>query len=89
MTGQRGSNSGRGARQRVSACRKRLRRTRALRRAQDLERDEAVVAAHELLALADFTEPGSDFAGAGAPELESAARQFAPEVDRRPRLRAR
>jgi len=56
-----------------------------MRKALDLERDEAVVVAHELLALG----PESDFEGAGAPKLASAARQFAPEVDRRPRLRAR
>ena len=56
-----------------------------MRRAQDLERDEAVVAAKELLALG----PESDFEGAGAPEVAGAARRFAPEVDRRPRLRAR
>ena len=56
-----------------------------MRRAQDLERDEAVVAANELLAPG----PESDFEGAGAPKSASAARQFAPEVDRRPRLRAR
>ena len=56
-----------------------------MRRALQLERDEAVVAAHELLALG----PESDFEGAGAPNLASATRQFAPEVDRRPRLRAR
>lgn len=88
MTGQRGSNTVHGAtgtRQRISACRKRLRRTRALRRALEVERDEAVVAARELLALGHE----SDFEGAGAPKLAGAARQFAPEVDRRPRLRAR
>ena len=56
-----------------------------MRRALELERDEAVVAAHELLAL----DPETDFEGAAAPKLASAARQFAPEVDRRPRLRAR
>jgi hypothetical protein len=82
-----------GTKQRISACRKRLRRTRAMRRAQDLERDEAVVAARELLALAredgDFGEPENDFEEAAAPKLAAAARQFTPEVDRRPRLRAR
>jgi len=56
-----------------------------MRRAQDLERDEAVVAAHELLGLG----PESDFEGAGAHKSASAAPRFAPEVDRRPRLRAR
>jgi len=60
-----------------------------MRRALDVERDEAVLAANELLALADCTEPESDFEGAVAPKLASAARRFAPEVDRRPRLRAR
>jgi hypothetical protein len=82
-----------GTRQRVSACRKRLRRTRAMRRALDIERDEAVLAARELLALArekgDFAEPLNDFEEAGEPKLAAAARQFTPEVDRRPRLRAR
>ena len=56
-----------------------------MRRAQDLERDEGSVAAHELLGLG----PESDFEGAGTPKLASATRQFTPEVDRRPRLRAR
>jgi len=82
-----------GTRQRVSACRKRLRRTRAMRRAQSIERDEAVLAARELLALArmeaEFAEPLNDFEEAGAPKLAATARQFAPAVDRRPRLRAR
>lgn len=82
-----------GTRQRISACRKRLRRTRATRRALEVERDEAVLAAHELLALVpeggDFSDAESDFEGAGAPRLATASRQFAPEVDRRPRLRAR
>lgn len=96
MTGQRGSNLGQaphGTRQRISACRKRLRRTRAMRQAQRVEQDEAVQAAHELLALAaagaDFGDPENDFEEAGAPKSANAARQFAPAVDRRPRVRAR
>ena len=64
-----------------------------MRRAQDVERDEAVLAARELLARvheeADFGDPENDFEEAGAPKLATTARQFAPEVDRRPRLRAR
>ena len=82
-----------GTRQRISACRKRLRQTRARLRALHLERDEAVLAAHELLALAargaDFGDPENEFGAEGGPKLATAARQFAPEVDRRPRLRAR
>ena len=92
MSGQRGSNleqSPNGTRRRISACRKRLRRTRV----KLVEQDEAVLAAQELLALvpidADFGDPGNDFEEAGAPKLATTARQFAPEVDRRPRLRAR
>jgi hypothetical protein len=92
MTGQRGRNPGQapnGTRQRIRACRKRLRRTRA----RQLERGEAVLAAPELLALvaggADFSDPENDFEEAGAPKLAATARQLVPEVDRRPRLRAR
>jgi len=88
-----GGQAPHGTRQRISACRKRLRRTRAMRRAQDVERDEAVLAAHELLALvpigADFGDPENDFEEAGAPKSANTARQFAPAVDRRPRVRAR
>lgn len=64
-----------------------------MRRAQHVEQDEAVLAARELLALAreeaDLVDPENDFEEAGAPKLAAAARQFTPEVDRRPRLRAR
>lgn len=60
-----------------------------MRRALEVERDEAVLAARELPATADSGVPESDFERAGTPELASAARRFAPEVDRRPRLRAR
>jgi hypothetical protein len=64
-----------------------------MRRALHVEMDEAVLAARELLALAreeaDFAEPLNDSEEAGAPKLAATARQFAPAVDRRPRLRAR
>ncbi|HKQ54132.1 MAG TPA: hypothetical protein VJT74_17275 [Pyrinomonadaceae bacterium] len=60
-----------------------------MRRAQHIEQDEAVLAARELLSVADLGDPESDFERADTPELASAARRFAPEVDRRPRLRAR
>ena len=64
-----------------------------MRRVQDVERDEAVLAANELLAFVpadgDFSDPENDFEEAGEPKLATTARQFSPEVDRRPRLRAR
>ena len=81
-----------GTKQRVVACRKRLRRRRALQKASRLAHDEAVVAANELLALvpneADFTDSEDDFDEAGA-STAGATRRFTPEVDRRARLRAR
>jgi hypothetical protein len=64
-----------------------------MRRALNVERDEAVVAARELLALVreegDFGDAENDYEEAAAPKLAAAAREFTPEVDRRPRLRAR
>ena len=64
-----------------------------MRRAQHIEQGEAVLAARELLALvheeANFVDPENDFEEAGAPKLATTARQLVPEVDRRPRLRAR
>jgi hypothetical protein len=64
-----------------------------MRRALHIERDEAVLAERELMALArekgDFGDAENDFEEAGEPKLAAAARQFTPEVDRRPRLRAR
>ncbi|HEX8920472.1 MAG TPA: hypothetical protein VF766_03275 [Pyrinomonadaceae bacterium] len=81
-----------GTRQRVSACRKRLRRTRATQRALKLALDEAVLEASELLKLAsgqeDFGDSENVFEEAGASNL-SRTRRFTPEVDRRTRLRAR
>jgi hypothetical protein len=81
-----------GTKQRVSACRKRLRQTRAAQRALRLALDEAVVEASELLELASGDEELSDsenvFEEAGASNL-SRTRRFTPEVDRRTRLRAR
>lgn len=64
-----------------------------MRRVQHVERDEAVLAANELLALVaaggEFSDPENDFEEAGAPKLATPARQLVPEVDRRPRVRAR
>ena len=81
-----------GTKQRVAACRKRLRRRRALQRAFKLAQDEAVMAANEILALipgdVDFAEGEDDFDEAGAPGALT-PRRFTPEVDRRARLRAR
>jgi hypothetical protein len=79
-------------RQRVSVCRKRLRRTRAMQRALRVEQDEAVLAADELLALVsvatDFADSEEVFEEAGA-TVSSASRRVAPEVDRPQRPRAR
>ena len=59
-----------GARQRISACRKRLRRTRATQRVLRIERDEAVLAASSLLAggevIADLSDLEEDFEEAEA-----------------------
>jgi hypothetical protein len=79
-------------RQRVSACRKRLRRMRAGQRALRVEQDEAALAADELLALVstatDFADSEEVFEEAGA-TVSSASRRVAPEVDRPQRPRAR
>ena len=81
-----------GTRQRVSACRKRLRHTRATQRALKLAQDEAVLEANELLRSvsgdADFSDAENILEEAGASSLR-ATRQFTSEVDRRARLRAR
>lgn len=81
-----------GTRQRVSACRKRLRRTRAIQRSLKLAQDEAVLEANELLRTvsgdADFSDSENDFEEAGTSSLKT-TRRFAPPVDRRARLRAR
>ncbi|HKQ99207.1 MAG TPA: hypothetical protein VJT09_00960 [Pyrinomonadaceae bacterium] len=78
--------------ERISACRKRLRQTRATQRALRIEQDEAVVAANTLLALVSRSvDPGGSeeiFEEAGATRLGTTPR-LAPEVDRRLRLRAR
>jgi hypothetical protein len=79
-------------RQRISACRKRLRQTRAMLRALKVEQDEAVVAAGELLSLAStasaFADSQNVFEETGV-SVSSASRRFAPEVDRPRRPRAR
>jgi hypothetical protein len=81
-----------GTRQRVSACRRRLRQARVNRRALKLARDEAVLEAKELLrsvnSSADLSDPENVFEEAGASSLRT-TRQFTSEVDRRARLRAR
>jgi hypothetical protein len=78
--------------QRVSACRKRLRRTRATQRALRLAQDEAVIEANELLKLVpkdgEFSGSENVFEEAGASNTRT-TRRFTPEVDRRARLRAR
>jgi hypothetical protein len=87
-----GSHASCGTKQRVSACRKRLRRTRATQRALKLALDEAVLEANELLKLAagdeEFNDSENVFEEAGASNVNR-TRRFTPEVDRRTRLRAR
>jgi hypothetical protein len=81
-----------GTRQRVSACRKRLRRARATQKERRLAQDEAVLEANELLRTvtvnADLSDSENVFEEAGTAGLRT-ARRFTPEVDRRARLRAR
>lgn len=81
-----------GTRQRVSACRKRLRRARATQRALKLAQDEAVLEADELLRSipgnADLSDSENAFEEAGTAGLRT-TRRFTPPVDRRARLRAR
>jgi len=81
-----------GTRQRISACRKRLRRTRATQKALRLAQDEAVLEANELLGAvagdADFSDSENVSEEAGTSSLKT-IRRFTPEVDRRARLRAR
>jgi hypothetical protein len=81
-----------GTRQRISDCRKRLRRTRAGQRALRVAQDEAVLEANKLLALVsadtDFADSAEVFEEAGT-SVSRASRRFAPEVDRPRRLRAR
>jgi hypothetical protein len=59
-----------GTRERISACRKRLRRTRATQRTLRIEQDEAVLAASKLLASiaesADLGDSEDVFEEAGA-----------------------
>ena len=90
--GTSGGHAPSATKQRISACRKRLRQTRATQRALRIEQDEAVVAANSLLALvsgsADSGGSEEIFEEAGATRL-GRSRQLAPEVDRRARLRAR
>ena len=87
-----GSKEQQGTKQRVIACRQRLRRRRALERACKLSQDEAVVAPNELLALVqgntDFADSEEIFDEEGASTLV-ATPGLTPEVDRRARLRAR
>lgn len=81
-----------GTRERIIACRRRLRRARRVQRAFRLSQDEAVLAATELLRLdsdeVEFADPDEVFEEAGTPHAR-ATRHFTPEVDRRTRLRAR
>ena len=76
----------------IGACRKRLRRTRAMQRALRVAQDEAQLAADELLTLVssetDFADSEEVFEEAGASPAR-VSRRFASEVDRPARLRAR
>jgi hypothetical protein len=95
MAAQHGSTSEHttlATRQRISACRKRLRRARAIAKALRLEQDEAVQEAARLLesisGVGDCADSENEFEEAGASKLAQ-TRRFSPEVDRRTRLRAR
>jgi hypothetical protein len=81
-----------GTKQRVSACRKRLRQSRATQRGLKLAQDKAALSASELSPAAsdsgDFGDSENVFEEAGAHGL-GATRRFTPEVDHRARLRAR
>lgn len=87
-----GSREQQGIKQRVIACRQRLRRRRAQERAYRLSQDEAVLAANELLALVERGSMGADAEEIFDEERAStwvATPGLTPEVDRRARLRAR
>ena len=81
-----------GTKQRVSACRKRLRQSRAAQRGLKLAQGEAALRASEVRKSVsdsgDFSNSENVFEEAGAHGL-GATRRFTPEVDRRARLRAR
>ena len=81
-----------GTKQRVSACRKRLRQGRAMQKALRLPQDETNPASDKTLHLVSANENVDDsenvFEEAGASKIGTAHR-FTPEVDRRVRLRAR
>ena len=88
-----GQHAPSGTKQRVSACRKRLRQSRATQRGLKSAQDEAALRASELSlqevsGSGDFSDSEDVFEEAGAHGL-GAARRFTPEVDRRARLRAR
>ena len=87
-----GEHAPSGTRERVSACRKRLRQSRAMQRGLKSAQDEAALRASELSPAASDSGDSSDsenvFEEARASRL-GATRRFTPEVDRRARLRAR
>lgn len=74
-----GESAPHGKKQRISACRKRLRRTRATQRTLRIEQDEAVLAANHLLASvagsADLSDSEDVFEEAGA-SPRGTTRQF-------------
>jgi hypothetical protein len=81
-----------GTKERVSACRKRLRRGRAMQKALKLAQGGASPAIQEALKAvpvhATFADSENIFEEVGAAP-SGAARRFTAEVDRRARLRAR
>ena len=87
-----GEHAPSGTKQRVSACRKRLRRGRVMQRALKVAQAQTNQASDEGVKLAldeaDCADSENVFEGVGASKI-GAARPFTPKVDRRARLRAR
>jgi hypothetical protein len=87
-----GEHAPSGTKQRINACRKRLRRGRAMQRTLPVSQDEAASETSEPLKLVsgetDFSDSEHVFEEARESPL-GATRRFTSEVDRRIRLRAR
>jgi hypothetical protein len=87
-----GEHAPSGTKERINACRKRLRRGRAMHRTLKVTEDEAVSQVSETLKMVsgetDFSESEHVFEEA-RPSTLGATRQFTSQVDRRMRLRAR
>ena len=87
-----GEHAPSGTKERINACRKRLRRGRTMQRTLKVMQDEAVSQVSENLKMVSgetkFSDSEHVFEEA-RPSTLGATRRFTPEVDRRVRLRAR